>query len=142
LYRSNHRGSRRRTPKSLKKLAALATVAAAFAAPATAGGKILVETYNEGLEPHVVLEGPSPAISNPKQITVAFTANHEAELTAGFTIKCGHRRSRSYDDSGASPAVRTVRIGGKPGKCRVTAASARFADPLDEGWIQLRASAK
>jgi hypothetical protein len=123
-------------------LSALVVVAAALAVPATAGAKILVETYNEGLEPHVVLEGPSPAISNPKQITVEFSANHAADLTGGFTIKCDHRRSRSYDDSGLSPAVRTVRIGGKPGKCRVTAASAGFTDPLDEGWIQLRASGK
>jgi hypothetical protein len=120
----------------------MATVAAMLAVPATAGAKILVETYNEGLQPSVNLEGPSPAISNPKQITVAFTANHVAELDGSFTIKCAGRRAKSYDDSGVSPAVRTVHIGGKPGKCRVTRAAASFADQFDEGWIQLRASAK
>lgn len=122
------------------RLAALVTVAAALAAPATAGAKLLVETYNEGLQPSVVLDGPSAAISNPKQITVEFTSNHPAQLVGGFQIKCARKFSRSYSLSGVSPAVRTVRIGGQRGKCRVVGASARFADPLDEGWIQLRAS--
>ena len=119
----------------------MATVAAVLAAPATAGAKILVETYNEGLQPSVNLEGPSAAVTNPKQITVRFTANHAAELVGSFTIKCAGRRAKSYSDSGVSPAVRTVRISGKPGKCRVTRASASFADQFDEGWIQLLASA-
>ena len=123
-------------------LAALVTVAAALAAPAAAGAQLLVETYNEGLQPSVVLEGSSEPITNPKRITVEFTSNHPAELVGAFTIKCARKFSRSYDVSGPSPAARTVRIGGQRGKCRVTAASARFADPFDEGWIKLRASGK
>jgi hypothetical protein len=128
--------------KSGRRFAALVTMAAALAVPATAGAKVIIETYNEGLEPHVNLEGPSPAINNPKQITVAFIASHPAGIDGSFTIKCEHRRARSYSDSGPSPAVRTVRIGGKPGKCRITRATAGLSDPLDEGWLQLRATGK
>lgn len=128
--------------KSGRRFAALVAMAAALAVPATAGAKIIIETYNEGLEPHVNLDDPSPAIDDPKKITVTFTASHPAELVGSFTIKCQHRGSRSYENSGPSPAVRTVRIGGKPGKCRLMRATAGFADPLDEGWIQLRATGK
>jgi hypothetical protein len=139
LHTSNEKSNRRRTRKSPRRLAALVTVAAALATPATAGAKLLIETYNEGLEPHTV-SGPSAAINNPKRITVEFSSSHEAELIGGFTIKCDRKHSRSYSLSGLSPAVRTVRIGGHRGKCRVQNASARFADSLDEGWIQIRAS--
>jgi hypothetical protein len=140
LHTSNERSHRRRTRKSPWRLAALVTVAAALAAPATAGAKLLVETYNEGLQPSVFLDGTSSAISNPKRITVEFSSSHEAELVGWFAIKCDRGRARSYSLSDVSPARRTVRIGGQPGKCRVVGASARFADPLDEGWIKLRAS--
>ena len=119
---------------------ALVTMAAALAVPATAGAKVLIETYNEGLEPHVVLEGTSMPINNPKRITVEFTANHKAELVGSFAIKCTHSRRHSYSVSGISPAARTVRIRAHAGKCRVVAAEARLADPFDEGWIKLRAT--
>ena len=115
-------------------------MAAALAVPATAGAKVLIETYNEGLEPHVVLEGTSEPIDNPKRITVSFTANHKAELVGSFAIKCTRTRRHSYSVSGLSPAARTVRIRSHAGKCRVVAAEARLVDPFDEGWIQLRAT--
>jgi hypothetical protein len=122
------------------RLVALVAMAAALTVPATAGAKVLIETYNEGLEPHVVLEGTSMPIDNPKRITVQFTANHKAELVGSFAIKCTRSRRHSYSVSGISPAARTVRIRAHAGKCRVVAAEARLADPFDEGWIKLRAT--
>jgi hypothetical protein len=125
-----------------RKLAALAAVAGALAAPAPAAAKILVSTYNEGLEPHAVLQGHSAAVSSPKKIRVEFSSSFQAQLTGRFKIKCDRNFSHSYSLSGVSPAVRVVRLGGRGGQCRVASASARYADSLLQGWIQIRAWGK
>ncbi len=133
--------------KNTKKMILLVSAAAALAAPAPAGAKLLAATYNEGLEPHAVLQGKTKALPKPKSITVEFSGLiREAVMTGNFKVVClrGSKTafSRTFPLMGATPARRTVAI--QPGfdSCRVATASARFADPFVEGSLQIRATGK
>jgi hypothetical protein len=124
-------------------IAALIAVSVALAAPASATAKLLISTYNDGLEPHAKLSAQSPAIGHPKQLRVEVAGSSQAAVEGRFTVKC-HRRgvprfSREYTVSGISPATLVVPTSARWDSCRVTKASARFADPFISGWIEIRA---
>lgn len=123
------------------RVAALVAVVA-LVVPATAGAKVLVETYNEGLQPKAVLGEHSAAIVNPKRITMEFTSSYTAPLTGKFKIKCDGGFTRVYKLTGSNPARRTVNMGGNKGRCLIQSASAQWVDPLLQGWIQIRATGK
>jgi hypothetical protein len=127
-------------------LAILAAVTAALCGPATAGAKLLVATYNEGLEPHAVLQGHSRSIAHPGEIRMEISGAVQSEAAGDFTIKCYRggkaRFTRTYTVAGMTPASRTVEIHKRWDSCRVDRASARYTDQFVEGWIQVRAWGK
>jgi hypothetical protein len=123
---------------------ALLAVAAALLAPASAGAKLLMATYNEGLEPHVVLQGASTPISNPRQLRLEISAptQTQAAVHGHFTVRCtgaGKSSTHSYVVTGEAPATRTVPIGSRWSSCQVTRASARYDSQFVEGWIKIQA---
>jgi hypothetical protein len=124
-------------------IAALVAVSVVLAAPAPATAKLLISTYNDGLEPHSKLERQSPAIGHPRQLRVEVAGSEQAAVEGRFTVKCyrhGIRKfSREYTVSGVSPADLVVPTAARWDSCRVTRASARFADPFISGWIEIRA---
>jgi hypothetical protein len=121
----------------------LVAMAVCLAIPASAGAKLLVSTYNEGIEPHAVLQGHTRSIAHPKQLRLEVSGALQGEAKARFTIKCSGngsaRFSRSYTVAGMTPAERIVPIKAKWSECRVAKADARYVDPFIEGWIQIRA---
>ncbi len=128
---------RRRTPA--RAIAALVTVAAALAAPAAADARLLVETYNEGLQPLVDIGDSSAKVDNPRKIRVELTSSYPAELTGRFTVKCSRHFTKSYPISGISPATRSIKLPPNIGTCLIPAATGHYVDPLLQGWIQIRA---
>lgn len=127
----------------IRKCAVPVAVAVALAAPAPAGAKLLFSTYNEGLEPHVQLAGRSLPIGHPKLLTLEVTGSVRAAVEGRFTVKCYRhgiaKLSREHTVSGVSPADLVVRVGARWDYCRVTRASAGFADPMISGWVEIRA---
>jgi hypothetical protein len=134
--------SRRGVPLS-RKLAILTAVTGCLILPASAGAKLLVSTYNEGLEPHAVLQGHTRPIAHPKSLRLEISGAIQSEATGRFTVKCSGsgsaKFSQSYTVSGMTPAERTVPIKPRWDECRVAKADARYTDPFVEGWIQIRA---
>lgn len=125
-----------------RTLVALLAVAGALAAPAPAGAKLLIASYNEGLEPHAVLQEHSRDIDHPRQLRLEISGLIQAEVEGRIAIKCYRhgvaKFSRAYTASGMSPAERVVNIRARWDRCRVASASARFVDPFVEGWIAIR----
>lgn len=128
---------------SPKQVGALVAICGALAAPAAATAKLLASTYNEGLEPHAQLEAQSRPIGDPKRLKFEITGSVQAAVKGRFTVKCfrygSPRFSHHYTVSGVSPAERVVGVRARWDDCRVTRASARFADPMISGWIEIRA---
>lgn len=123
--------------------AVLVAVWAVLVAPAPAAAKLLISTYNDGLEPHAKLARPSPAIAHPRQLRVEVAGSSQAAVEGRFTVKCYRRGvarfSREYTVSGISPATLVAPTSARWDSCRVAKASARFADPFISGWIEIRA---
>jgi hypothetical protein len=131
----------RRQKKTVLAVALVAT-AAALAAPAGATARLLDDYYNEGIEPQADLGEKSNPISRPSQLRVEFSGSVPESINAQFTVGCyirGRTRfSRDQTVSGVSPIAGVVRIPRRFDSCRVTDATANFADPFISGWLRIR----
>jgi hypothetical protein len=128
----------------IRRCAVPVAVLIGLAAPASAGAKLLMATYNEGLEPHVVLQGRTVPISNPSQLRLEISApvQTHASVHGRFTVRCtggGHHSTRGFDVAGVAPATRVVELERQWSSCSVIRATARYDSPFVEGWIQIRA---
>lgn len=131
--------------KTSWRIAAILAVAALASAlaPAAAPAKLLLSTYNEGLEPRLQERQSSAAAKKPKRLRFELSGNVDLAVEGTFTVRCYRGKapkfSKAYPVSGISPVTSVVRIKGGFSSCRVTRVLANFVDPFITGWVQARA---